>query len=221
MIDTVLAFLAPHHCLSCSKVGSLLCNNCKYDIVHDAVTVCIICKKPTGEIGICRTCRPYFERAWTVAPRVGALESVIDFYKFERARAGYRVLGDLLLARLPELPKVVVVVPIPTIAPHIRERGYDHSLLVARYVARKRGLKLEQLLTRRTTTMQRGSSKSVRKKQAAQAYYLRGNVDLSATYLLVDDIVTTGATLDSAARILRDAGASHVWVAAVAYQTLD
>lgn len=221
MIDTVLAFLAPHHCCSCGKVGNLLCSNCKYDIVSDQISVCVVCKRPAGESGICRLCRPHFDRAWTVAPRTGPLEDLIDLYKFERARAGYRVLGDLLLARLPQLPPEIVVVPIPTITPHIRERGYDHTLLVARYVARRRHLSLQPLLSRQTNTMQRGASKSMRRKQAAQAFTLRRPIDPTVVYLLVDDIVTTGATLDAAAKQLKEAGAKHVWVAAVAYQTLD
>lgn len=221
MIDTVLAFLAPHHCCSCCKVGSLLCSNCKYDIVSDQISICAVCKTPAGENGICRNCRPQFDRAWTVAARTGPLENLIDLYKFERARAGYRALGDLLLARLPELPASTVVVPVPTISPHIRERGYDHTLLIARHVARRRKLRLTPLLARQTNTMQRGASKSVRQKQAAQAFMLNGLVDPTLTYLLLDDIVTTGATLDAAAKMLKAAGAKHVWVAAVAYQTLD
>lgn len=221
MIDTVLAFLAPHHCCSCGKLGSLLCGDCKYDIVSDQITVCVVCKRPAGDSGICRLCRPHFDRAWVVAPRKGPLEDLIDLYKFERARAGYHSLADLLLTRLPELPPETVVVPIPTITPHIRERGYDHTLLIARYVARKRKLRLASLLDRKTNTMQRGSSKSVRRKQALQAFAVRGTVDPARTYLLLDDIVTTGATLDAAAKVLKDAGAKHVWVAAVAYQTLD
>jgi predicted amidophosphoribosyltransferase len=113
------------------------------------------------------------------------------------------------------------VVPVPTISPHIRERGYDHTLLIARHVARRRKLRLTPLLARQTNTMQRGASKSVRQKQAAQAFMLNGLVDPTLTYLLLDDIVTTGATLDAAAKMLKAAGAKHVWVAAVAYQTLD
>jgi ComF family protein len=222
MIDTVLAFLAPHHCCSCGKVGSLLCNDCKYDIVSDPSTICIVCKKPAGERGICKDCRPHYERAWTVAERTGPLEQLIDLYKFERAKAAYYPITDLLHTRLPELPEGTVIVPIPTIAPHIRERGYDHTLLIARELARQRGLPLaKHLLVRRTTTSQRGASKLVRKKQAEQAFVLSGTVDPSITYLLVDDIVTTGATLDAAAKLLKDAGAKDVWVAVVAYQTLD
>lgn len=156
-----------------------------------------------------------------VAERIGPLERLIDLYKFERTRAGYKVLGDLLLARLPDLPSSTVIVPIPTIAPHIRQRGYDHSLLVARYIARKRRLTFRNLLARKTSSMQRGASKSVRKKQAAQAFVVRGKVDPELHYLVVDDIVTTGATLDAAAKLLKEAGAKHISVAAVAYQTLD
>ncbi|HEU4830966.1 MAG TPA: hypothetical protein VFS65_02210 [Candidatus Saccharimonadales bacterium] len=162
-----------------------------------------------------------YERAWIVGSRRGILQRLIGNYKFERMRAAYSVLGDLLLESLPDLPPETVVIPVPTVASHVRERGYDHMLLIATYVAKKRRLGLDRSLKRRTDTKQRQSNAKQRVDYAKRAFEVRGRLDESVPYLLIDDVVTTGATIKYAAKALRDAGAKHVWVAAIARQTLD
>jgi ComF family protein len=156
-----------------------------------------------------------------VARRADALEKLINAYKFENAIAAHRFLGDLLLARLPDLPANAVIVPVPTINNHVRQRGYDHMQLIAKYVARKRGVRSSFLLRRRTTTHQRDASRADRERQAAEAYAVHGSIDPAVPYLILDDVATTGATLRYAARVLREAGAETIWMAAVARQPLD
>ncbi|NTW61890.1 hypothetical protein HGB25_00520, partial [Candidatus Saccharibacteria bacterium] len=79
-----------------------------------------------------------YDKAWVVGQRDGVLQRLVGLYKFERAKSAYKVLGDLILDILPDLPPETVIVPIPTTPSRIRERGYDHMLLVARYIAKKR-----------------------------------------------------------------------------------
>lgn len=221
MIDRMLSVIAPHLCCGCGKIGSTLCGNCKYDIVSELKTVCIRCQKPCGEKGICASCHLPYSRAWCVGERQGSLQRLIGLYKFERVRSAYKDLGDLLSAAMPDLPAGVVIVPIPTVAAHIRQRGYDHTLLLARYIARKRQLPLQQLLVRLTKTTQRQESAAVREAQAKAAFAVKGTVSKDSIYLLIDDVMTTGATLKYATKALQAAGATQVWVAVVARQTLD
>jgi predicted amidophosphoribosyltransferase len=119
------------------------------------------------------------------------------------------------------LPEQTVVVPIPTVPSHIRERGYDHALLLAKIFAKSRGLKMRRLLYRKTSTRQREASRETRMIQAQQAFELRGRLELDRPHLIIDDVITTGATVEFAAKILKDAGVHEVWVAAVARQPLD
>ncbi len=156
-----------------------------------------------------------------VGERHDALQRLVGLYKFERARQAYQVLGGLLDETLPDLPSNTIVVPVPTVASHVRERGYDHALLMARDFAKRRGLRLSNVLARATHTKQRNASAKVRDTQAKSAFYARNRLEFSATYLLIDDIMTTGATLKYATNVLKAAGASEVWVAVVARQTLD
>ena len=128
---------------------------------------------------------------------------------------------DLLLDVLPELPAETVIVPVPTTPGRIRERGYDHMMLVTRYVARARGLKCQRLVRRKTNTKQRQATAKKRDLQAKNAFFVRDKVDVNTPYLIIDDVMTTGATIKYASAALRDAGAKHVWVAIIARQTLD
>ena len=220
MIDNFLSIIAPHHCCGCDKIGNLLCDNCKYNIVSEQKMVCIVCGRPTGRTWLCNTCRTPYQRVWVVGEREGVLQRLVGLYKFSRSRAAYKVIGDLLLAVLPELPDNTVIVPVPTVSGHIRERGYDHMLLIAKYVVKKRNLICQQLVGRKTATKQRQSTAIQRAKQAKSAFEVRGEVYDDKIYLIIDDVVTTGATIKYAAKALRDAGAKNVWVAVVARQVL-
>jgi len=142
-------------------------------------------------------------------------------YKFERARSAYKQLGDLLNDVLPDLPAETVIVPVPTTPSRIRERGYDHMLLIAKHLVRSRGLQCRQLVERQTNTKQRQSTARQRLAQAKRAFVVRVAIEPGVPYLLIDDVITTGATIRYASQALRDAGAKHVWVVVVARQTLD
>ena len=151
--------------------------------------------------------------------RTEVLLRLNDAYKFERAKACHKPLADLLVTRLPDLPAETIVVPIPTIPSHIRQRGYDHTLLIARRVAKGLNLTLDPVLERKTNALQRGASRRERIAQAKQAFKLASPCLPDRPYLLVDDVVTTSSTLKYAAQLLRDSGASEVWVGVIARQT--
>ncbi len=220
MLDNLLAIIAPHHCCACDKAGTVFCDNCKYNITSEKKMVCIVCGRPTSQIWLCGDCDMPYERAWAVAERAGALQRLINLYKFERTREAYRPLGDLLLSALPDLPPNTIIVPLPTVASHIRQRGYDHMKLIGKYVAKKLHLQYRPILVRKTTTFQRQATARQRELQAQKAFAVSGNIDNNAPYLLIDDIMTTGASIKYAAKALKDAGAKSVWVAIIARQQL-
>lgn len=220
MIDRLLSTIAPHLCCGCGKIGTILCDSCKYDILNDEFGLCVACDEPTADY-LCRRHGGVIEQGWYVAERAGTLEHVIDQYKFYAARGASRELTDLLVSRLPELPVSTVVVPIPTVPAHIRQRGYDHMARIGRQFARTRKLSYAPVLVRRTTTKQRDAGRALRFRQAAQAFAVHGTIDSKRPYLIIDDVATTGATLLAAAAALRGAGAETVYVAAIARQPLD
>ena len=221
MIDSLLSHIAPHYCSGCGKQGTLLCDNCKYNITSEIFAGCIVCGGINTRHGaLCRACHEPYVRGWCVGERVDVLKSLIDGYKFQNMKAAYCVLGELLSVQLGQLPSSTIIVPVPTVPSHIRERGYDHTLLIARFIAKKYHLQLNHSLYRVTRTKQREASRRDRFKQASVAFSSKP-LPSSGPYLLIDDVITTGATLRYGAKALQDAGAEEIWAAVIARQPLD
>jgi ComF family protein len=222
MLDNLLAMVAPHHCSGCKIRGTLLCANCKYDIISEPFLACISCGSGiASRRGICDSCNVSYQRAWCVADRRDHLQQLIDDYKFTNVQAAHRPLADLLHDHLPELPPETVIVPVPTVSSHVRQRGYDHMLLIAKRLGQLRTFDVHTKLVRRTNTKQRGAGAHERTTNAKAAFINRGQLDANVTYLLIDDVVTTGATVKYATQALLDAGATTVWVASISRQPLD
>ena len=220
MIDALLSMVAPHLCSGCGQIGSTFCDNCKYNIIEEPFTGCILCQKPQT-FGICMDHNSSYNQAFVVGERRGALQRLIGGYKFQNMKATSVALAELLDTRLPQLSNNTVLVPIPTSPAHIRERGYDHMLLIAKQLARLRKLPVRRLLIRDNTLTQHHANRKDRLEQAKSAYRVQGTLDSALTYMIVDDVVTTGATIEQAALQLRQAGAEHILVAAIARQPLD
>ena len=222
MFDTLLSYVAPHHCSGCDISGTLLCDNCKYDIVSEPFLQCAACgKNSAGRNGLCRQCRVPYTRAWCVSTRQDHLQRLIGNYKFTNAKSAYTHLAGLLDGCLSDLPPDTVIVPVPTANSHIRQRGYDHMLLVAKQLGKLRGLPITTSLQRATNTQQRSASARQRTENAKSAFICESKLDPKKNYLIIDDVITTGATVKYAAIALQHAGAETVWVASISRQPLD
>lgn len=182
---------------------------------------CLACSRPIARFGdVCRICKVSYTRAWAVGGHRDALRELIGRYKFHSMRAAGVAMADLLDQTLPLIPSDVIITSVPTVRSHIRERGFDHAVVLAKALAKKRNLPYRPTLIRLHGLTQRGSGRRDRIKQASKAFApikpLQGG-----TYLLVDDVCTTGATVHFAAKALRDAGAEDVWVAVISKEPLD
>ena len=133
------------------------------------------------------------------------------------------VPGDVLRKVETEIKEIrqIVLVPLPTIRKHIRERGFDHTLRLCfelENFLQKRlddfGISVEyqSLLVRKNKTVQVGKEKKERMRQAEKAYGIREGIKIEnkTLYILVDDVTTTGASLAAAKKILQ---ADRVWAA--------
>lgn len=216
MLDTLLSLIAPHHCYHCQKTGEIICRDCKKYITRQRFTGCVRCGSR------CRRAQhqglPY-SSIHCLLRRRGAVKVLIDAYKFQRARAVGEVLADLFHELAPALPDNTVIVPIPTAPRNVRRRGYDHMKRVARRFARQRHLPYSPLLVRRSNITQHfAKTAEERRAQAGSFFAVRGEIDPRVTYVLLDDIYTTGSTVEAAARMLREAGAETIWVIVLARQ---
>jgi len=212
--------MAPDLCLGCGTLGVILCEHCKYDIVHEPFVGCVVCAAPSRS-GICDSHNASYSRAWAVADRKGVVLALLDTYKFNRAARADKLLAEMLDVRLPYLPPDTVVLPVPTSRSHVRQRGYDHCLRVAQEFARLRELTFLSPLESHVQKTQHFLNKAERQSQTEHAFSLTTALDPARPHLIIDDIVTTGSTLAAIANIIRSAGVNQVWVAAIARQPLD
>lgn len=219
MIDSLIRILAPHHCHNCSILGDILCDCCKNYILDEPFSGCVICGLASVSDNICEKHQLPYQRLWCVARREGALGHIIDDFKFRRLREAHKALAELIDRRLPNLPQDVVVVAVPTAPKNIRIRGYDHMKLVAKALAKRRGWQLIEPIRRKSNQTQHfAKSAKQRRSQAKEFFEVRRQVNPEPTYLLIDDIFTTGATLKAATDCLKQAGAETIWTAVIARQ---
>lgn len=213
MLDVLIRVLAPHTCVVCGREGSLLCVWCWQDAVPAMPERCYRCNATSRDSAVCQKCRRHtaLRHVWVRGQYSGATKDLVYALKFARAQAAAQTIAELLDEAAPALPKDVVVTYIPTATSRVRFRGYDQSRLIAKAFAKRRGLKLQALLSRHGQSRQVGADRKHRVAQAAQNYWLLPSARVTGKEIvIIDDILTTGATLESAASILKDAGVRHV-----------
>lgn len=221
MIDSLLAIFAPHSCSGCGNVGSILCDYCKNDIVSEPFARCMVCLQPTVHDDVCHPCKTSqgISAGWCVGVRESALKALLDQYKFNSARDAGTICVELLDITLPVLPTDLTIVPVPTVPSHVRVRGFDHTALIAKRLARRRNLPYARLLSRSSGDTQHFKTRAERLRTAADSLSVKSSPPSSV--LLLDDIYTTGATLQACVQKLHKAGATDIYVAIIARQTLD
>lgn len=220
IVEGVLAFLAPHVCLGCGLEGSVLCRGCMYSSLIPLPSRCYRCHKITQQFAVCPSCRRSVKlrRVWLCAEYQNLAKALVKALKFERSKAASDVIADWLDAQLPLIDPGVVVVNVPTANSRVRMRGYDQSKLIARGFAAKRGLVYCEGLLRLGSARQVGAMRKERLQQLERAFCSK-NIEKfqGKPVLLVDDVLTTGATIEAAARTLRQAGAKSIEAAVFAH----
>lgn len=232
LFDRLLEWLLPAACLSCgASLGAGrwpfgLCSPC-CGRLERVPAGCWRCGRPLAgaalphrfECGHCRLRPPAFDRLlapWAYRP---PLDSVLRGLKFSRLDYLADDLGAALLAETrTALGEVDGVVAVPLHGWRLYRRGYNQAELIARELARGLGVPvLRPLRRRRATAPQSRLPRRERQRNVMQAFALRRGWDLRDRCLaLVDDVITTGATLDAAAKVLRRAGARRIIAVAVA-----
>lgn len=125
------------------------------------------------------------------------------------------LFAELLYDMYGYFAKDRIVSPLPTISKHIRSRGFDHTARLARSVARRCGGEYGESLVRKGDTVQVGASAELRKKQAALAYTAKNGLK-KGSYLLIDDVWTTGSSMKSACVELKKVGIQEIAIVVLA-----
>jgi ComF family protein len=216
----MLRWLFQPQCAACGTTGDApLCEGCRASLAENG-PACPRCAAPTGEVAIlCRRCaREPLAIDQIVAPwRFGGqLASAIRRLKFANATHVARTLAPLWAPVLAAAARGALIVPVPLHWRRRLRRGYDHTWLLALHACAEARLPRPEPLLRRIRHAPAQSTlpASARAANVRGAFVARGAVPEEV--VLVDDVVTTGATLAAAASALYDAGARHVIGVAIA-----
>lgn len=216
--------LFPLRCLLCGDPGQAgfdLCAACRRDLPWSG-TACHRCALPLpageGVAPLCGQCQQRKSPLSAVHATFlyGApVDGLLRRFKFHQDLAAGRLLSQLMVSQVPAGLRPQALVALPLHTARLRQRGYDQALELARPLARELGLPLCAGLRRaRATAAQSELDAAARRRNVRAAFTVTGS--LPAHVALVDDVMTTGATLRAAATALRKAGVERVdaWVCA-------
>ncbi len=208
----------PLECAGCGKTDQIICDRCVAALSILEPPFCRICAAP-GLPELCPRCTRtprHFDGIRAPYHHAGAIRQAIHNFKYDGIRAAAPRLGELMAQFLLNHPLPTdVVTAVPMHPRRLRERGYNQAGLLAHHVAERTGLAEAPTLLQRVRHVnpQAGTAHG-----AERAANVSGSIALSneqnisgARILLIDDVATTGSTLDVCAQALKSAGAQSVW----------
>jgi ComF family protein len=212
----LLDLLFPPRCVSCRQIGAWLCAECLSQIPRVEPPFCARCgdKIATGDLCTrCSTSPLQIERIRAAVYFEGPLREAIHHLKYRRRTTLVKPLGNLMATYWRQHPMPAdVVVPVPLHATRLRERGYNQAALLARELARQTELAMDEqtLARKRATAPQVELNAKQRRENVHDAFCCSNDGLADKRVLLVDDVCTTGATLEACAIALRESGARSV-----------
>lgn len=227
--DAIFPRLCPGCGNRCDRPGHYLCWSCFSGIELFTDSLCDCCGRlATGEVGhrfVCSACRhvkPSFDRARSAGHFTGLLQHLLHQFKYSSALWLRADLTDLLEGCLKahfDADQVDAVLPVPLHRTRSRQRTYNQSAVLCEELARRlnRRCDLRSLKRIRPTGTQTRLNAIQRRDNMKGAFNVPNPAMVSGrTLLLVDDVMTTGATLDACASALKKAGAARIWCVTVA-----
>jgi ComF family protein len=204
-------------CFLCRGAArTLLCGRCDADLPRLARPLCPRCAlaSPRGELcGRCLAEPPHYDATVAALAYQFPADALVQALKFRGELAIAPLLGGFLKEKIrPEL--IDLVIPVPLSTERLRHRGYNQAAEIARHV-RADKLELALCVRERDAPPQAGLPLAERRRNVRRAFSCRRALE-GATVAVVDDVMTTGATLDEVAAALKRAGAARVlnWVVA-------
>lgn len=225
----LLDFVLPTSCAYCNaSVGEsgipYFCSSCWTDFSPIDGPVCPRCGKPFDspealaysphhECFACRQSPPAFDQALSIGYFEGPLREAVHQFKYRPCRSLGRPLGEWMVKKFHLLADIDSIMPVPLHSKRLRQRGFNQALLLAHRIseAHRIPLSCDNLIRNRATRPQVELTGAERIRNVAGAFSLkRRNEVKDKRIILVDDVFTTGSTLNECAAVLKDAGAAQV-----------
>lgn len=211
-------FLFPKRCVGCGREGDFICPSCKDQLSPIALPVCSRCGRPLSTGSVCSSCaasEAQIDGIRSAFRFEGVAREAVHQLKYSNLKAIALLLAELMAPCYREyaVPGDVLV-PVPLHPKRMKERGYNQSALLARELGRITGLTVNDdcLIRQRYTSSQaRTLNAAERFRNVSGAFTCRSRNLQGRRVILIDDVATSGATLNAGAAALREAGALSVW----------
>lgn len=221
-ITDFFSFLADERCLGCGDEIGFICENCHKKIAFNK-SFCSFCAYPLLEDAedlICGNClknKPEFSK--TISPLIydGLIRDILLSAKFNGKYHYYERLIEHIYNDCEHLFEQIksaeAIIPVPLSRKRLIERGYNQSAIIAKYLAKKfnKKLILSELIKIKETKPQSQLGEKERYSNIKNAFVLKKTINFSKI-ILVDDIITTSATVSEATKVLKKGGANEVYI---------
>ena len=231
LASRLLNALFPPQCLSCGVLVSThatLCQTCWGQLHVITTPMCSLCSHPfeydLGEGALCASCiheTPPYDSAYSALVYDDTSKRLLHKLKFEDQGHMAPILADWLVSNMPPRPDASMVVPVPLSRKRLFSRRYNQSALVGKVLAERLNIAFEASLLRRIkhTTPQTGLTKPQRLDNIRGAFAVADEAKeplRGASVLLLDDVMTTGATIEACTKTLKAAGVKEVHILTIA-----
>ena len=215
---TALDLLFPRYCVGCGKEGAFICLSCCRALPRITPPICPRCGRPQLSGILCPDCvgwQAAIDGIRSPFRFEGVMREAIHQLKYQNLRALAVPLAEMLGEYLNASPlDVDVLVPVPLHQKRLRERGYNQARLLAQELGKLINIPVidDVLIRQRHTPPQaRTATVAERKLNIADSFTCLDDRLRSGKVLLLDDVATSGATLDACATVLKSNGAASVW----------
>lgn len=218
LLDKIIGIVAPFECVVCGREGKIVCANCLGTVAIAKASTCFLCNKLTDRWQTCKACRKKTKiKGVIIASHYeGPVKDLVRRLKYQRTISAADVLAKLL-AGLIDKDRFDLITWVPASTQRQRQRGYNQAELIAKSLARRLELPYSVSLSRLGHERQVGTTRQIRFRQLQNKMYAVAKYRWQGKRVLViDDVVTTGASINEAGRALKEAGAKSIWSAAVA-----
>jgi ComF family protein len=219
--ENFLDLLFPPHCVNCGEIGNFFCADCSNKILKIKSQTCPFCKKLSKNGKTCPTCHRKYALDAVISFgyfKDPALKEIIHNYKYLKISALAEILSSFLVE---SITKEGVEFDAVSFAPITKKReswrGYNQAELLAEKVAKEFNKPLIKLIKTKETKTQVGLTRKERIKNLESAFRLERPEEVAQKrVLLIDDVVTTGTTLNECALVLKKGGAKAVYGVVIA-----
>lgn len=189
-------------------------------ILFPCPSTCIVCEVEEEE-GICKNCLKTIKLCSEdecYGYYKGALKELIHLFKFQKDFLAGEILANMLQSKISNVDKEYILTYIPISKKSKKTRGFNQCEYIAKILSKNLGLRcMETLVKAKETKVQKELSRSERLENIKNSFCIKDNCDIRGKkFILIDDVITTGATIDEGVKTLEENGANEIKILTIA-----